>query len=144
MRLDRLVNKDGEVLRHGMAKSLSRILLCQNCGHSQCAQQFLAAIDKQCLCAARMRRYSFLMLPFDPIGPKPFTPDDALIEVCKTSVALGIHGLREIVLPTHAIGDCQLAAHPELVLGIQEKALLTFSRILANAGETLEFGNITE
>ncbi len=67
-----------------------------------------------------------------------------MVEVCKTSVALGIHGFREIVLPPDAVCDRQFAAHPELVLGIQEKALLTLRGSLARAGEALEVGNITQ
>ena len=71
-------------------------------------------------------------------------PDDALVDVCKTSVALGIHGFGQIVLPPDAIGDRQFAAHSELVLGVDEKALLTFRSRLANTGEALEMGNITQ
>src|SRR5258708_10708843 len=69
--------------------------------------------------------------------------DDALIKVRKTSVALGIHGFGEIVLPPNAVCDRQFAAHPELVLGVQEKAFLTFCCSLAHAGETLEMVDIT-
>src|SRR5207249_3608101 len=66
------------------------------------------------------------------------------IDVSKTSVTFGVHGFREIVLPPDAVGDRQFVAHSELVLGIEEEALLALCGSLAHAREALEVRNITQ
>jgi len=66
------------------------------------------------------------MLPFNPNGPRTAHADERLGRRCKTSVTLGIHRFREIVLPPDAVCNCQFAADPELVLGVDEKSAFDF------------------
>src|SRR6266550_326652 len=144
MRVYILVDKNGEVLRHSMAEVRAEYADIEAApvadAYDSLRLQLVRDADTRPECGKIVSYVAVLSVRAETAhsdGPVP-------IDVSKTSVALGVHGFWEIVLPPDAVSDRQFAAHAELVLGIEEKALLTFGSSLANAGEALEVGNITQ
>src|SRR6266704_436659 len=143
MRANRLVNKDGKVLCNGVAEVRPEYSDVETAAVANAYYRLRPQLIRDAH-SRRERAEVVSNVSVQSVRTETAYSDDALVEVCKTSVALGIHGFRKIVLPPDAVRDRQFAAHPELVLGIQEKTFLTFRSSLAHAGEALEVGNVTQ
>ena len=113
----RLVNKDREVLRHGMPKVGAEYSNIETASIPDAHHRLWLQLISDSETWPESPQIVF-NIAVKPVRPEASYAKNALAEVSKASISLSIHGFREIILPAHAVGQCQLTGYAELILGV--------------------------